>query len=140
MEKAKFFLAVDPGREKAGMAVLSQEGKVRWMGVVPVRNLERAIRDLNSRFPFREVVLGDSTGMGRTVEILRRLDLEIHLVDERHSSEEARELYFQERFSSFWRRILPISLLFPRHPYDDWQAVVIGRRYLREQRGETLGG
>ncbi len=138
MEQWQFFLAVDPGREKVGMAVLTWEGKVKWMGIVPVGDLGRTIRHLQSRFPFRDVVLGNSTGKEKVMEVLQEFNLEISLVDERYSSEEARELYFQERFSSFWRRVLPLSLFSPRRPYDDWQAVVIARRYLQIRRGEIF--
>ncbi|MGC8778370.1 MAG: hypothetical protein ACP5Q4_06790, partial [Candidatus Caldatribacteriaceae bacterium] len=77
-------------------------------------------------------------GKEKVMEVLQEFNLEISLVDERYSSEEARELYFQERFSSFWRRVLPLSLFSPRRPYDDWQAVVIARRYLQIRRGEIF--
>ncbi|MGQ9474051.1 MAG: hypothetical protein ACUVQZ_05165 [Candidatus Caldatribacteriaceae bacterium] len=134
-----YFLAIDPGREKVGMAVLSSEGKVQWMGIVSLVDLERKIQGLASHFSFQEVVIGDSTGKEEVIEVVERLRYRIALVDEKHSSEEARTLYFQERFSFFWRKILPLSLFFPRHPYDDWQAVVIGLRRLQIREGETLG-
>ncbi|MEN3185397.1 MAG: hypothetical protein ABDK94_01990 [Atribacterota bacterium] len=136
MKKTQFFLAVDPGKEKVGMAVLSEEGKIKWMGIVSVTGFQREIEGLRSRFSFQKAVLGASTGKERIIKILQELGLEIMLVDERYSSEEARELYFKESFPSFWRKILPLSFLFPRRPYDDWQAVVIGRRYLKNQ-GDT---
>lgn len=138
MEKTRFFLAIDPGREKVGMAVLSGDGKIKWMEIVSVTDLRQEIQRLQSRFSFQKVVMGGSTGKDKIVGILRELNLEVMLVDERYSSEEARELYFRERFPSFWRRILPLSFLFPRHPYDDWQAVVIGRRYLQNRRDKAL--
>lgn len=138
MEKTQFFLAIDPGREKVGMAVLSGEGKIKWMGIVGVTHLRQEIQMLQSRFSFQKVVMGGSTGKDTIVGILREVGLEVVLVDERYSSEEARALYFRERFPSFWRRILPLSFLFPRRPYDDWQAVVIGRRYLQNRRDKAL--
>ncbi|MCX7667321.1 MAG: hypothetical protein N2Z84_00105 [Atribacterota bacterium] len=138
MGKTQFFLAIDPGKEKVGMAVLSEEGKIKWMGIVNVVNLRQEIQMLQSKFSFQKVVLGASTGKDRVVEILRELNLEVMLVDERYSSEEARKLYFKERFPSFWKKILPLSFLSPSRPYDDWQAVVIGRRYLRNRRDEAL--
>lgn len=122
-----------------GMAVLSSEGKVQWMGIVSLADLEKKIQGLASHFSFQEVVIGDSTGKEEVMEVVERLCYRFTLVDEKHSSEEARALYFQERFSFFWRKILPLSLFFPRRPYDDWQAVVIGRRHLRIREGETLG-
>lgn len=139
MGRPKSFLAIDPGREKIGVAVLSWEGKVQWMGIVNVPDLEREVRTLQSQFDFTEAVLGDSTGKERIMEILQTLGLAVALVDERYSSEEARRLYCRERFSSVWWRILPLSLFSPRCPYDDWQAVVIGRRYLQCQRSEKRG-
>lgn len=126
----KYFLALDPGREKVGVAVLSFKGEVMWRGIVPVVELEGVIETLYTRFAFEESVVGDSTGKEKVTTILYQMGFKVSLVDERYSSEEARKLYFREGKLPWWKKLIPLSFLYPRGPYDDWQAVVIGRRYL----------
>jgi len=73
------------------------------------------------------------------MKILEKMNLSFTLVDEHNSSEEARKLYFQAHPPRGWRKIVPLSFLYPDEAFDDWQAVVIGRRYLNQRKSEENG-
>jgi len=124
-------LAIDPGTEKCGLALLTS----LWVlerRVVPLEDLARVIREWMGRHPIAVVVVGDRTGSSRVHEVLRTEfpTLAVHTVDEAGATLEARRLYFADHPPRGWRRFLPLSLQLPPRAYDDYSAVVLGRRFL----------
>jgi hypothetical protein len=122
-------LAVDPGRGKCGVAVVSTTA-VLARDVVSIVGLGDLFRSLRTRFAFAEAVVGDRTGAGDVVAAIRRElpDVHVTLADEAGTTLEARRLYFAEHPPRGWRRLLPLSLLVPPEPYDDYAAVALARR------------
>lgn len=135
----EMILSIDPGREKVGMAILSLQGEVWYREILPEEEIEKKIQALKRKYGHFQVVVGNSTGKEKVLEILRKMGLSFTLVDERNSSEEARKLYFQAHPPRGWRKIVPLSFLYPDAAFDDWQAVVIGRRYLNQRKSEENG-
>lgn len=128
------FLALDPGREKVGVAVLTRDGSTVFRGVFPLGRLEEVLKELKEQYMFSEVVLGGSTGSDAVLPALERMGFQIYRVDERGSSEEARKLYLEEHCVRGWRKVLAfLGFLLSSRSLDDWQAVVIGRRFLKER-------
>ena len=132
-------LSIDPGKEKVGVAVLSSQGEVWFRKILTEEEVEEEIQILKKQYGYSQIVVGDSTGKEKILEILRKMGLAFALVDERNSSEEARKLYFRAHPPRGWRKIVPLSFLYPDAPFDDWQAVVIGRRYLDQKKSEKNG-
>jgi RNase H-fold protein (predicted Holliday junction resolvase) len=126
-------LAVDPGREKCGTAVVDAEGGVLDKAVVAANDLGARAADLVGRYDISVIVIGDRTGADAAAEILERAlpDVETAVVDEHRSTEEARRLYFREHPPRGWRRLIPVGLQTPPRPYDDYVAVILARRYLQ---------
>ncbi|MEN3202416.1 MAG: hypothetical protein ABDK87_01635 [Atribacterota bacterium] len=125
------FLALDPGREKVGVAVLRGDGGVVFRAVFPLAKLEEALEKLKKQYTIFAVILGGSTGSDTVLPILKRMGFQIHYVDERGSSEEARKLYLEENRVRGWKKVVTfISFLLSSRSLDDWQAIVIGRRFL----------
>ena len=132
-------VAVDPGREKCGVAVLRSKQDVLWRQVVETTVLLATVKDLLERFGCRQVILGNQTDSGavrREMQPLLEQGLvnEIILIDEHGSTEEARARYWQEIPPTGWRRFLPRGLLSPPCAVDDFAAIILGERYFREQR------
>jgi RNase H-fold protein (predicted Holliday junction resolvase) len=125
-------IAIDPGREKCGLAVVHRDGRVIHRAVVPTAAVTDAVERLLEVHHGAAVALGDRTG-ARAVSALisARSQLRPVLVDEHHSTLEGRRRYFQENPPRGWRRLLPIGLQTPPSPYDDYVAVVLAERYLR---------
>lgn len=129
-------LAIDPGSVKCGLAVLNQQGKVLLREISPSAQIAERITALVEQWNILHIVYGRSTGSKTIRQLLTNLvqseksTFETHGVDERNSTLEARTLYWQEHPRSGLQRLLPISLLAPPEPVDDFAAVVLGHRFL----------
>ena len=132
-ERAGAILAVDPGRDKCGIAVVSAAGEVLAREVIPAAELGACARQLAGRFALGVIVVGDRTGADQALEALESAlpEVETAAVDEHRSTEEARRLYFRDNPPRGWRRLIPLTMQTPPGPYDDYVAVVLARRYLR---------
>jgi len=132
---AWLLLAIDPGRAKCGVAVLDGASRVLLQRVVLTGDLVTALQEIVAIHPPTTVVLGDRTGQEAVAEAVRQAlpAVPVELVDEHHSSLEARRRYFAEHPPRGWRRLLPSSLQTPPVPVDDWVAVILGERYLAQR-------
>ena len=130
-------VAVDPGREKCGVAVVDRQQGVLCRQVVETTALVAAVEELLEKFGCRQVILGGQTASGTVRQFLKPLQEqclmdEIILIDERGSTEQARARYWQEVPPTGWRRFLPRGLLSPPCAIDDFAAIILGERYFRE--------
>ncbi len=129
-------LAVDPGRDKCGIAVLAADGRILHKGIVSAARLAEEVAHLLDEHHPDRLLLGDRTA---AEEVRRGLSqagcpLEPQLVDEHRSSEQGRRRYFRDNPPRGWRRLLPIGLQTPPRPYDDYVAVILAERFLASQR------
>ncbi len=128
-------LGVDPGRVKAGYALVGADGAVLVQGIVPVEALLERLRAIVAAHRVDLVALGSGTGDPALLERLQALERPVHVVDERETTRYARRLYFDEHPPRGWRRLLPRGLQVPPRPIDDYAAVLIARRLLAAQGG-----
>jgi len=126
-------LAVDPGRDKCGLAVVDLHGRALMQEVIPAAALAARAQELARDHDFSVIVVGDRTGADDALDALESAlpDVETAAVDEHRSTEEARRLYFREHPPRGWRRLIPVSLQTPPRACDDYVAVILARRYLR---------
>jgi hypothetical protein len=123
-------IAVDPGQEKCGLAVVRADGLVLRRAVVAVHDIGAAVQQMECRFSGAIIVLGDRTGakiIRRELETKTRLP--VALIAEHGSTMEGRRRYFQENPPRGWRRLLPLGLQTPPCPYDDYVAIILAERY-----------
>jgi RNase H-fold protein (predicted Holliday junction resolvase) len=123
-------LGVDPGRSKAGYALLEASGVVVAAGIESVECLPACLGALIRTRRVSAIALGRGTNARPIKASLEALGLPIHLVDEYETSREARDLYFAEHPPRGWRRLIPIGLQLPPRPIDDYAAILIARRFL----------
>ncbi len=125
-------LGFDPGRQKCGLAVMGLDRIVRYRAVVAVAEVLGAIATLQAQYPLSLVVMGDQTGAADWQTRLQTLATcpRIVLVDERYTSLEARDRYWQLHPPQGWRRLLPQGLRTPPVPIDDVVAMLLVERYL----------
>ena len=125
-------IALDPGSEKCGLAVLGDDRRVIEQIVVSTADLLPTVLGMAERHRVETLVMGDRTGAKRARKLLEgaRVPLQITTVDEHHSTLQARRRYFAEHPPHGWRRLIPITLQHPPRPYDDYVAVILGERYL----------
>ena len=131
-------LAIDPGRDKCGLAVLNRENGVLRHSVVGVSELFPASLQMTRQYGIRTIVLGNQTFSDEVRRMLQplldqQLVQEIIFVDERGSTEMARARYWQAFPPSGWRRVIPRGLLVPPCAIDDFAAIILGERFLAKK-------
>jgi RNase H-fold protein (predicted Holliday junction resolvase) len=126
-------LAIDPGKEKCGVALMSENGNVLSRRVVPRQELSLSIIDHVASNRITSIVIG-AGHFGSEVETelkKRGLSTEINFVSEKDSTWQAKKLYWQQNPPKGWRRLFPTSFLSPPIPIDGYAAEIIGLRYLK---------
>ncbi len=141
---AELLLAVDPGREKTGVALTKIKGTQATpllLRVLPTASLQEDLAKLAASLEemkeLSALVLGDGTNHKAVAAVLAALwpALPLHMVEEEHSTEEARQLYFEMRPPEGWRKLLPKGLLVPDEPLDAYAALVLARRFAAKKTG-----
>ncbi len=131
-EARRIVLAIDPGRDKCGVAVC-EPGRVRDRAVVPSGMLPNLVREWQQRYGVTEVVIGNRTASKDVARALTDvLRLPLRAIDEEGTTLRARARYFAEHPPRGWRRLVPRSLQTPPEPYDDYAAVLLAEAALRE--------
>ena len=121
-------LAVDPGREKCGVAVC-EPGRVLAHRVVSPEHLTALVTEWVAAFHVGHVLVGNRTGSGRIRAILNGITVPVEAVEERGTTLAARGRYFRDHPLRGWRRFLPLSLQVPPEAYDDYAAILIAEAY-----------
>jgi len=124
-------IAVDPGRDKCGVAVVRSDGTCPEKRVVAAAEVGEVAAAMAAGHGATTLVIGDRTGSRETVRALERLGVFESIVrtDEHRSTEEAKELYFREQPPRGLRRLIPAGFLRPPEPLDHYAAWVLGRRF-----------
>ena len=132
-------MAIDPGRDKCGLVVMDKLGEIHYQKVIATDTLRAAIFDITSNFKVQIIILGDGTtskiaekNILEFLEINNR-SIPIKMVDESHTTEEARKLYWEKNPPHGWRRLLPTSMQVPPEPVDDLVAEILARRFLKNE-------
>ena len=127
----KNFMGIDPGRDKCGVAVLTTAGEIKFQRVVATEDLDRAIKALAAEFQIESVILGDGTTHKAAAQKVTAAGLKFQLVDEKHTTEEARREYWKKNPPQGWRRLLPTSMQVPPEPVDAIVAEILVKRFLQ---------
>lgn len=125
-------LAIDPGREKCGLAVLDNSANVLEKKVFLRSELNYEVVSFLSKYQIQTIVIGSGTSSKSLEKELSRIDLRCSLVfaPEKFSTLEARRKYWHDNPPRGLLRLVPASLLSPPVPIDDYAAVILGERYL----------
>jgi RNase H-fold protein (predicted Holliday junction resolvase) len=128
-------LGFDPGKDKCGVAVMDRDRLLYDHQVVPTAEVINYIQDLCRQYPIEQIVLGDQTTAKQWRDRLTTIlpNLPITLVDERFSSLEARDRYWQIYPPTFWEGLVPQGMRQPPRPIDDIVAIILIERYLLNQ-------
>ncbi|SDF72584.1 Holliday junction resolvase RuvX [Sporolituus thermophilus] len=136
---ADMVIAVDPGRDKCGIAAVSRDRGVLYKAVVPTAALAGKVAKLAHDYGAAAVVVGDRTTGSAAVKELSALIIDgrplmIATVDEHRSTDEARRRYWQENPPRGLRRLIPTTMQVPPAPVDDYVAVILAERYFASSR------
>jgi RNase H-fold protein (predicted Holliday junction resolvase) len=125
-------LGFDPGRQKCGLAVMGLDRNLYYHQVVAAATAIDTIHTLRQQFPISLLVMGDQTSAQEWKQKLAALPeaLRVVLVDERYSTLEARDRYWQMYPPRGFNRLLPRGMRSVSRPIDDIVAILLIERYL----------
>ena len=128
--------AIDPGREKCGVAIVAESGEVLEQSVVATVWLADEIAERVRRFSPERILLGNGTTSRAAEATIRENlpDIPIEIVDEYRTTDDARRAYWKANPPTGWRRFFPTSMQVPPEPVDDFVAVLLAQRYLINRR------
>lgn len=135
MSKTAYYLGIDPGRSKTGLALVDGAGQIVALHIAMTESIDQELQAFVAADKLCGIVMGDGTNNKRIGDAVRRVfpKAPLALVGEAHSTEEARALYWQVKPPTGWRRLVPLGLLVPPEPLDAYAAVVQVRRWLSQQ-------
>ncbi|QDZ40469.1 pre-16S rRNA-processing nuclease YqgF [Euhalothece natronophila Z-M001] len=124
-------LGFDPGRDKCGLALVGSGGNIILREVVTSEKAVLTIKEWSQAHSVKKMVMGDKTTSKQWRDYLQKElpNLSIVMVDESHSTLEARQRYWELSPPKGLMRFLPKGLRVPPCPVDDIVAVILVERY-----------
>lgn len=143
------FCGIDPGREKFGFAVCTQDALL-FSAILPVNETRPLIACIAARnyLPLAHwrqegeipaatgkpaaVFIGNGTGADFFIRKLQKAAIDHQVVDEKMTTLEGRQLYWRLHPPTGLWRFFPLSLRVPPRPLDDLAAWAIAQRGVAE--------
>jgi RNase H-fold protein (predicted Holliday junction resolvase) len=127
-------LGFDPGKDKCGLAVVGENQQVYFHQVIPSEDALKVLQSLGEQFSVQLLVMGNqTTSKAWKAKIESSVSLPIVLVDERNSSLEARDRYWEMYPPQGLQKLVPQGMRLPPRPIDDLVAILLVERYLRQK-------
>ena len=106
--------------------------KLNFQAVIPSEEAIAKVDNLLESYPISLMVMGDQTASKQWKSQLQSTftDLRIITVDERYSSEEARQRFWQMYPAQGLMKLVPMGMRSPDRPIDDIVAIILIERYL----------
>ena len=130
-----FYLGFDPGRDKCGMAVVENNHSVHYHEVILSDDVTQKLASLCQQFPIEQLIMGNQTTAKQWKAQLEKIlpcPIPITMIDERNSSVEARDRYWEMYPPQGLTRLIPQGLRVPPRPIDDIVAILLIERYLAQ--------
>ncbi|MDQ7822895.1 MAG: pre-16S rRNA-processing nuclease YqgF [Candidatus Eremiobacteraeota bacterium] len=133
-EAEEVILSLDPGKEKCGLAVVSETLLVKARRVVQTSAILDELEALIKKYGPRKILIGSGTFSKKLRSLIKgsAITLPLEVIDEKHSTEEARRKYFRENPPRGLWRLIPTTLQVPPKAYDDYAAIVLAEKYFGE--------
>lgn len=134
----KTVLAIDPGSSKCGMALTRRDDDghlhILWRAIAPRAELVDKVREAAGVEPFSLVIVGSGTTSKQVVHELRESlpSIGILVVDEKNTSLQARERYWEHNPRRGLRKLGPSTMWMPPEPVDDFVAFILAERVLSD--------
>jgi RNase H-fold protein (predicted Holliday junction resolvase) len=131
-DEHKTILGFDPGKDKCGVAVMDGSRDLLYHQTIATAEIIDRITALCQQYSIDLIVMGDQTTAKQWQQKLTIAfpNLPIDLVDERYSSLEARDRYWQMYPPNFLTSLIPQGMRQPPCPIDDLVAIILIERYL----------
>ncbi len=130
----RWVLAIDPGSEKCGYAVVWADGTCTEKGIAWLAEMHRVLKKFCVE-PLPEALAVGICRATRVISSLARdlnLPVPVKLIEEKNTTYLARARYFKDHPPTGLWRWVPLGMQFPPVPLDDYAAWLIGERYFAE--------
>lgn len=128
----KYILGIDPGKNKTGVALVDTKGEIFKVEVLLMENFASGLEDFLEDLEIKECVIGDGTTSKKMQQTLKEKFplLNVSVIDEAHSTEEARSLYWKKHPPKGLRKLFPLGMQTPPINLDGYAAAVLVKRFL----------
>ncbi|MCU0536023.1 MAG: pre-16S rRNA-processing nuclease YqgF [Hydrococcus sp. Prado102] len=129
-------LGFDPGRDKCGVAIMGRDRQLAYHQVIVAAVVIDTIKSLCQQFAIEQLVMGNQTTSKQWRQKLEKnlpSSISIVTIDERNSSLEARDRYWQMYPPKGLQRLIPQGMRLPPRPIDDIVAILLIERYLQNR-------
>ncbi|MGB3693635.1 MAG: pre-16S rRNA-processing nuclease YqgF [Spirulinaceae cyanobacterium] len=136
-DKCLIILGFDPGKDKCGVAVKKQDSELLYHQVVASPEAITSINGLCQKYGVKLLVMGNQTTSKQWKQKLEEkltAKISILMVDERYSTLEARDRYWEMYPPQGLKRLIPQGMRLPPRPVDDIVAILLIERYCQSQR------
>jgi RNase H-fold protein (predicted Holliday junction resolvase) len=126
-------LGFDPGRDKCGIALVSNHRSILFHEVVAAAATISTLNRLQEQYGPSQLVMGNQTTALQWRQKLEQqlaVPLPITLIDERYSTLEARDRYWTMYPPKGLTRLIPQGMRDVPRPIDDIVAIILVERYL----------
>jgi RNase H-fold protein (predicted Holliday junction resolvase) len=136
LENSKTVLAIDPGKSKCGLALVRRDADENvhliWHCIVPRDAILPKLQEAHDVEAYSLIVVGNGTTSKPLIHEIREAmpSMAILVVDEKETTLQARERYWEYNPRRGWRRLGPATMFMPPVPIDDYAAMVIAERVL----------
>lgn len=130
-------LGFDPGRDKCGVAITDQSGNIYYHEVIESSQAISTLNTLIEQFSIHRLVMGNQTTSKQWKKRLENellKSLPIVMIDERNSTLEARDRYWEMYPPQGLMRLLPKGMRNPPRPIDDIVAILLIERYFNSMK------
>lgn len=127
-------LGFDPGRDKCGIAIINSQQEVLYHQVVESAQAISTLNGLIQEYNPEVLVMGNqTTSKNWQQKLVNNLSMTIPIVmvDEKNSTLEAQNRYWQMYPPQGFTRLIPLGLRIPPRPVDDIVAILLIERYRR---------
>ncbi|MEJ6951238.1 pre-16S rRNA-processing nuclease YqgF [Natronospora cellulosivora (SeqCode)] len=125
-------LAIDPGRDKCGLAIINQKKDVLYKNIIKTELISSYLKDLNNKHNIDIVILGNGTYSRKiSQEVNSHMDCPFRLIDEAYTTIEAERRYREENYRG-WCRFFNFIKWKPSRSVDDYVAIILAERFLEE--------
>ncbi|QUS60399.1 pre-16S rRNA-processing nuclease YqgF [Synechocystis sp. PCC 7339] len=132
------YLGFDPGRDKCGVAVMTGDRQILYHETIAAQEVSQRLPVLCEQYQVGQVVMGNQTTAKQWQKELQSYlppAMALALVNEKNSTVEARQRYWQMYPPQGLGRLVPLGLRTPPRPVDDIVAILLIERYLDSDSG-----
>jgi len=135
MPEEEIIIAIDPGTQKCGYAVVDSNLSVLQSEVPSTEGIIKIIEGSFNVYKIDEIILGNGTNYKNIEKRLKNHfpKLKIILIEEEFSTLEARKKYFEAHPPRGISKLVPLSLRVPPCHYDDFVAVILAEKYFKNK-------